>query len=66
MVVLKAILLIIAFFITLLWITKLITDCVSAMYGNDFSNEGAQKDGLLRIYMIIVMSILWPIIIIIW
>jgi hypothetical protein len=53
-------------FVTLLWVTKLITDCVSAMYGNDFSNETAQKDGLLRIYMIAIMSILWPIVIIIW
>lgn len=66
MVILKTILLIFVLFVTLLWVTKLITDCVSAMYGNDFSNETAQKDGLLRIYMIIIMSILWPIVIIIW
>jgi uncharacterized membrane protein len=66
MVVLKTILLIFVLFVTLLWVTKLITDCVSAMYGNDFSNETAQKDGLLRIYMIAIMSILWPIVIIIW
>lgn len=66
MVVLKTILLIFVLFVTLLWVTKLITDCVSAMYGNDFSNETAQKDGLLRIYMIAIISILWPIVIIIW
>jgi hypothetical protein len=63
MLVLKLILLIIAFFITLLWITKLVTDCVSAIYGNNFSDENAEKDGILRLYMIIAMSVLWPIII---
>jgi hypothetical protein len=66
MVILKAILLMIVLFVTLLWVTKLITDCVSAMYGGNFSEETAQRDGALRIYMIIIMSILWPIVIIIW
>lgn len=66
MIVLKCLLLIIALFITLLWITKLITDCVSAMYGSSFSDETANKDGLLRIYMIAIISVLWPIIIVIW
>lgn len=66
MIVVKAILLIIAFFITLLWITKLITDCVSAIYGNDFSEEAAQRDGFIRLCMIGLMSIIWPIIILIW
>lgn len=61
---LKFILLVLAFFITLLWFTKLVTDCVSAMYGSSFSEESAQKDGLLRLYMIAAMSILWPLIII--
>lgn len=60
----KFILLVLAFFITLLWLTKLVTDCVSAMYGNNFSEESAQKDGILRLYMIAAMSILWSIIII--
>lgn len=64
MIVLKLILLMFAFFITLLWITKLITDCVSSIYGSDFSEETAKRDGLIRIYMILIMSILWPIIII--
>jgi uncharacterized membrane protein len=62
----KFILLVLAFFVTILWITKLITDCVSAIYGNDFSNENAQRDGIIRTYMIIIMSVLWPIIILIW
>lgn len=66
MVILKTILLIFVLFVTLLWVTKLITDCVSAMYGGNFSEETAQRDGALRIYMIIIMSILWPIVIIIW
>jgi uncharacterized membrane protein len=66
MVVIKAILLMIVLFVTLLWVTKLITDCVSAIYGNNFSDETAQRDGILRIYMIIIMSILWPIVIIMW
>ena len=66
MTVFKVILLMVAIFVTLLWFTKLITDCVSAMYGNNFSDENAQKDGILRIYMITIISILWPIIIAIW
>lgn len=66
MIVIKLILLILAFFITLLWVTKLVTDCVSAIYGNNFSDESAQKDGILRLYMILAMSILWSIIIMIW
>jgi hypothetical protein len=66
MLILKFILLVIALFITLLWITKLVTDCVSAMYGNDFSEEAAQKDGYVRLYMITLISILWSIIIVIW
>lgn len=61
---LKFILLILAFFITLLWFTKLVTDCVSAMYGSTFSEENAEKDGMLRLYMIAAMSVLWSLIII--
>jgi hypothetical protein len=66
MVILKTILLIIAFFVSLLWITKLFTDCVSTMYGGNYSDEAAQQDGILRLYMIAIMSVLWSIIIIIW
>lgn len=66
MIVLKVILLMVAIFVTLLWFTKLITDCVSAMYGNNFSDENAKRDGILRIYMIMIISFLWPIIIAIW
>lgn len=62
----KFVLLSMAFFITLLWITKLITDCISAMYGGNFSEESAERDGALRVYMIIAMSLIWPTIIIIW
>ena len=62
MIFVKTILIIIALFITLLWFTKLVTDCVSAMYGKDFSDESAQKDGIIRLYMIGAMSILWGII----
>lgn len=60
----KFILLVIAFFVTLLWITKLITDCVSASYGGLYSEENAEKDGILRLYMITAMSVLWSLIII--
>ena len=65
MVIIKTILLIITLFITLLWFTKLVTDCVSAMYGNNFNEESANKDGILRLYMIIIMSVLWALIIMI-
>ena len=64
MIIFKFILLVIALFITLLWITKLVTDCVSAIFGNNFSEEEAKKDGTLRVYMITIMSILWSLIII--
>lgn len=64
MILLKFILLVLAMFITLLWLTKLVTDCVSAMYGNNFSEENAQKDGIIRLYMITAMSVLWALIII--
>ena len=66
MIILKLILLILAMFITLLWFTKLVTDCVSSMYGNQFSDDVAKKDGVLRLYMITAMSILWSIIIVIF
>ena len=65
MIVVKLILLIIAMFTTLLWFTKLVTDCVSAMYGKQFSEEEAMQDGKIRLYFIIIMSILWSIIIVI-
>lgn len=62
----KGFLLILAFFVTLLWITKLITDCVSAIYGNNFTEDGAKQDGIIRLYLIGLISILWPVIIMIW
>ena len=65
MIFVKFILLVIALFVTLLWFTKLVTDCVSAIYSSNFSNESAEKDGILRLYMILVMSVLWSIIIVI-
>lgn len=61
---LKFILLMFAFFVTLLWFTKLVTDCVSTMFGGQFSEETAKADGLVRLYLIIAMSILWPLVII--
>jgi hypothetical protein len=62
MIILKCLLTMIALFVTLLFVTKTITDCVSAIYSNDFSDEDAQKDGVIRVYMIAIISILWPII----
>jgi hypothetical protein len=63
MIYLKFVLFVFALFITLLWFTKLVTDCVSAIFGGNLSKENAEKDATLRIYMITIMSILWPIII---
>lgn len=63
MVILKTILLFISFFVSLLWVTKLVTDCVSAMYGNNFSDESAKKDGIIRLYLIVIMSIGWSLVI---
>jgi hypothetical protein len=57
------ILYILAFFISLLWLTKLVTDCVSAIYGENFTKEEAERDGMIRIYMIIAISVLWALII---
>ena len=66
MIIIKGFLLMLAFFVTLLWLTKIITDCVSAIFGNNFTEEGAKQDGLLRLYLIALMSILWPLIIMLW
>lgn len=66
MVFIKFIVLFLAIFVTLLWFTKLVTDCVSAMYGKEFTDESAQKDGMLRLYMILSMSILWSTVIILF
>ena len=66
MIAFKGFLLILAFFVTLLWITKLITDCVSAIYSNSFTEDGAKQDGIIRLYLIRLISILWPVIIMIW
>lgn len=60
MALIKFIIMVLAFFVTLLWVTKLITDCVSTMYGSSYSPETAEKDAYARIYMILAMSILWP------
>lgn len=66
MVFIKFIVLFLAIFVTLLWFTKLVTDCVSAMYGSQFTDEEAKKDGVLRLYLITIMSILWPLVIILF
>lgn len=63
MVILRFILWVLAFFVTLLWISRLVTECVAAMFGQ-VSEEAAKADGLIRFYLIIIMSILWPIVII--
>lgn len=55
---------ILAFFVTLLWFSKLVTDCASTMFGGQYSEETAKTDGLVRLYLIIAMSIFWPLIII--
>lgn len=57
--ILEFILFILAFFTTFLWITKLITDSVSAINGVHLSDEEAKKDGVLRIYLITIASVLW-------
>lgn len=64
MIFVKFVLLVLAIFVTLLWVTKLATDCVSASYGS-LTKEDAEKDGILRIYLIAIISILWSIILII-
>ena len=61
---LRFIILVIAFFVTLLWFTKLVTDSVSAMFGQNLSDDTAKADALARLYLIIAMSILWPLVII--
>lgn len=57
--ILEFILFILAFFTTFLWISKLITDSVSAMNGARISDEDATKDGMVRIYLIAIASALW-------
>lgn len=64
MLILRFIILVIAFFVTLLWFTKLVTDSVSAMFGQNLSDDTAKADALARLYLIIAMSILWPLVII--
>jgi len=63
MLILRFILYMLAFFVTLLWLSKLMTDCASAMFGQ-VSEETAKSDGLTRLYLIIAMSFLWSLIII--
>lgn len=64
MIFLKFILYILTFFTTLLWFNKLLTDCASAMFGNNFTDEEANKDGALRLYLSFFVSLFWTIIII--
>ena len=55
-----------AFVTTFLWITKLFTDAVSAIFGGELNPEEAKKDGIMRIYMILSMSLFWTLTIILW
>jgi hypothetical protein len=64
MLILKFIVLVLAFFVTLLWLTKLVTDCVSFIFGAQLPDEQAKADGTFRIILIGLMSILWPLVII--
>ena len=64
MIILKSIILFLAFAISFLWVTKLITDAVSAIFGGQLTPENAKKDGILRIYMILSMSLFWTLTII--
>lgn len=60
----ELILLILALFTTFLWASKMITDSVSAISGARITNEEAEKDGAIRLYLIGIMSILWSTLII--
>lgn len=64
MLILKFIVLVLAFFVTLIWITKMVTDCVSFVFGAHISDEKATADGYFRVLLIGLMSILWSIVII--
>lgn len=64
--ILKGIVYFLAFLVSLLWFNKLIIDCVSAMYGNEFSDESAKTDAKIRGGLMVCMSILWTLVIVIW
>jgi hypothetical protein len=64
MIVVKFILYVLALFTTLLWATKMITDCVSAIYSQNFSDESAEKDGIIRLFMIGAIALFWSLIIV--
>lgn len=63
MIIIKIIVWILALASSLLWITKLITDCVSSIYGGPIPDETATNDALTRLYLIGIISLLWSIII---
>ena len=65
MVIVKLILLILAFFVTLLWITKLMTDFASAFLGGAGTDEDRIRDASQRVILIMAMSVLWSILILI-
>jgi hypothetical protein len=64
MLILELILLILAFFTTLLWVMKMVGDSVGAMYGAQIDDDAARKDGIFRLSLIAIMSVLWSLIII--
>lgn len=62
---LKFIILLLAFFFTLLWFTKLVID-ITSLFTGGYSEENAEKDGIVRLITISLISILWTTLIIIW
>ena len=64
MVIIKLILLIIALFTTLLWVTKLMTDFATAFLGG-LTDEERVRDASYRVILISIMAIVWSILIII-
>lgn len=65
MILLKGILYMLAFFTTSLWFTKLLTDCASAMFGGNFSDESANRDASIRVVLTFLVSLFWTLIIMI-
>lgn len=66
MIILKFILLVITIFVTLLWVTKLMTDFASAFIGGLATDEQRLRDASYRVILNFVMAILWSILIIIF
>ena len=64
MIIIKLILLILAFFVTLLWVTKLMTDFASSFLGGAGTDEDRIRDASQRVILIMAMSVLWSILII--